>query len=84
MKVATFSLKGQKVMCSDSPIEHDFTFTPSISLYVSCATEEKSDRYAEPLSKAGKVIIPPDNYGFSARFAWLEERFGVSWRLNLP
>ena len=71
-------------MCSDSPIEHDFTFTPSISLYLSCAAEEELDRYAEPLSIDGKVIIPPDNYGFSARFAWLEDRCGASWQLNLP
>ena len=84
VKVATFSLNGQKVMCSDSPVEHDFTFTPSISLFVSCTTDEELDRYVEPLSKDGKVLMPPDNYGFSTKFAWLEDRFGVSWQLNLP
>jgi predicted 3-demethylubiquinone-9 3-methyltransferase (glyoxalase superfamily) len=24
-----------------------------------------------------------NNYGFSQRFGWLADRFGVSWQLNL-
>ena len=83
VKVATFSLNGQKVMCTDSPPVHDFTFTPAISLYVSCTTEQEFDRYVETLSKDGKTLMPPDNYGFSTRFSWLEDRFGVSWQINL-
>jgi predicted 3-demethylubiquinone-9 3-methyltransferase (glyoxalase superfamily) len=29
-------------------------------------------------------MMPLDNYGFSRRFGWLGDRFGVSWQLNLP
>jgi len=29
------------------------------------------------------VLVPPDDYGFSERFAWVNERFGVSWQFNL-
>ncbi|MBX9329670.1 VOC family protein, partial [Serratia marcescens] len=25
-----------------------------------------------------------DDYGFSARFGWLNDRFGLSWQLNVP
>ena len=28
--------------------------------------------------------MPPDDYGFSTRFAWLNDPHGVSWQVNLP
>lgn len=83
VKVATFSLNGQSVMCTDSPPVHDFTFTPSFSFYVSCADGDEFGKYCAALSAEGKVLMPPDNYGFSTKFAWVEDRFGVSWQLNL-
>ena len=34
------------------------------------------------LSDEGAVLMPPGDYGFSRRFAWVNDRFGVSWQLN--
>lgn len=34
IKVAVFTLGGSEFMCSDSPIKHHFTFTPSSSTFV--------------------------------------------------
>lgn len=79
---ALFTLKGQKYMAYDSYIEHDFTFTPSISLFVECDSEEELETLFEELSDGGEVAMPLDNYGFSTRFGWVNDRFGVSWQLN--
>jgi predicted 3-demethylubiquinone-9 3-methyltransferase (glyoxalase superfamily) len=80
---ATFLINGQEFMCIDSSIEHDFTFTPAISLYVNCETETEIDRLFKKLSQAGQVLMPLDHYPFSVKFAWVADRFGVSWQLNL-
>jgi len=29
------------------------------------------------------VPMPPNNYGFSRKFSWVNDRYGVSWQLNL-
>ena len=81
---ASMSLRGQTVLVSDSYISHDFTFTPSVSLFVTCEDEVELERLVADLGEDGKTLMPLDNYGFSQRFAWVVDRFGVSWQLNLP
>lgn len=81
---ATFSLHGQEFMCIDSNIQHDFSFTPAVSLYVNCATEAEIDTLFARLSQGGEVLMPLDHYPFSEKFAWVADRFGVSWQLSLP
>lgn len=80
---ATFTLNGQEFMCIDSNIQHGFTFTPSMSLYVRCETEVEIDRVFATLSQDGQVLMPLDRYPFSPKFGWLSDRFGVSWQLSL-
>ncbi|WHX42407.1 VOC family protein [Mesobacillus sp. AQ2] len=82
--LATFTLKGQEFMCIDSNIHHEFTFTPSFSIYLTCSSEDEIDHLYEKLSKAGSVLMPLGDYSFSKKFAWTVDRFGVSWQLNLP
>jgi len=80
---ATFALCGQMFMCIDSNVKHDFTFTPSISLYVACATEEEIDRLFEKVSQGGTVALPLAAYPFSEKFDWVADKHGASWQLNL-
>jgi len=80
---ATFTLNGQEFMCIDSNPVHAFTFTPSMSLYVRCATEEEIDSVFATLSQDGQILMPLDRYPFSQKFGWLTDRFGVSWQLSL-
>ncbi|MBD3897248.1 VOC family protein [Halomonas sp. ML-15] len=83
VKQAEFTLAGRRYLCIDSPVTHDFTFTPSMSLFVECESLGEFERLLEQLAEQGETLMPPDDYGFSTRFAWLNDRFGVSWQLNL-
>ena len=81
--VATFSVEGQEVMISDSPISHEWEITPGISFFVELSSEKDLENYANSLSKNGKVMMPAGNYGFSKMFTWVEDEFGVNWQFNV-
>jgi predicted 3-demethylubiquinone-9 3-methyltransferase (glyoxalase superfamily) len=81
---ATFSLAGQPFMCIDSSMEHEFGFTPAMSFFVQCDNEDELDRLYRGLAERGQELMPLGSYGFSAKFGWVNDRFGVSWQLNLP
>lgn len=83
VKLAKFEVAGQRVMCIDSPDVHKFTFTPSFSFFVECDSRKQIDDLFSKLSADGKIMMPLNNYGFSERFGWTSDRFGVSWQLNL-
>lgn len=80
---ATFTLAGQTFAAIDSPIKHEFGFTPAISLYVACKDEAEIDRLFAAFSEGGAVMMPLAVYPFSPKFAWVSDRFGVSWQLSL-
>jgi predicted 3-demethylubiquinone-9 3-methyltransferase (glyoxalase superfamily) len=84
-QVATgrFRLGGSEWRLFDSPPVHDFTFTPSTSIFVDCDDEAQLRRLAGLLGEDGQTMMPVDNYGFSRLFTWIADRFGVSWQLTL-
>ena len=63
---------------------HDFTFTPAVSIWLDLETEAELGALVDVLADGGKVLMPLGDYGFSRAFAWVDDRFGVSWQLNLP
>jgi predicted 3-demethylubiquinone-9 3-methyltransferase (glyoxalase superfamily) len=81
---ASFSIGEQTILCTDSVVQHAFTFTPSTSLFVSFESEDELVRVFGVLSEGGSLLMALDDYGFSRKFAWLTDRFGVSWQFNLP
>lgn len=80
--MARLSLAGLEIMANDSPPVHDFGFTPSTSIFLSVDEREDVDALASALGEGGKALMPPDDYGFSRRFGWTQDRFGVSWQIN--
>ena len=84
VKIGCFSLAGREFICIDTPVKHEFSFTPSMSIFVDFDNSSDLQGAFAALSNGGEVFMPPDDYGFSAKFAWVQDRFGVSWQLNLP
>ena len=83
IKRAQFTLAGREFIAMDSGAEHAFTFTPAISIFADFDREEQLDGAYAKLSEEGTVLMPLQEYPFSSRFAWLNDRYGVSWQLNL-
>lgn len=75
IKVATFSLCDREFMCSDSPVQHNFAFTPSSSTFLECHAVEELERVFGVFTDGRKILMPLDNYGFSRRFGWVDDRF---------
>lgn len=77
--VVSFELAGQPFTAiSAGPF---FKFNPSVSFHIKCSTKEEVDAIWEQLSPGGKVLMPLDKYPFSARYGWLEDRYGLSWQV---
>ncbi|WP_263315909.1 VOC family protein [Bacillus swezeyi] len=83
VKHGVFSLNRQEFMCIDSPVEHDFTFTPSFSMFLTCDTEAEINRFYQELARGREVLMPLGDYGFSQKFGWIVDQFGVSWQIDL-
>jgi predicted 3-demethylubiquinone-9 3-methyltransferase (glyoxalase superfamily) len=84
VKGARLRIGESPYMVFDSPIKHGFAFTPSISIWVETDGVEQLDSLAARLLEGGDALMPANSYGFSTRFAWVQDRFGVSWQLNAP
>ncbi len=60
-----------------------FKFSPAVSMTVFCENENQIDGLWEKLSQGGTVMMPLQEYPFSKRYGWIQDRFGVSWQLNM-
>jgi len=75
------TIDGQELMgLNGGPV---FTINPAISFYVSCEAEQEIDNLYKTLSDGGSVLMELNKYPFSEKYAWVNDRFGVSWQLNL-
>ena len=78
-----FSIKGQEIMISDSFVSHEWDISPGISFFIDLDDEDDLDTLSKSLEEQGKIHMPANDYGFSKRFAWVEDKFGVNWQLNV-
>jgi predicted 3-demethylubiquinone-9 3-methyltransferase (glyoxalase superfamily) len=66
---ATFQLGGQEFMALNGGPE--YTFSPAISFFVNCETQEEVDYFWEKLSEGGEI----------QKCGWLKDKFGLSWQI---
>jgi len=65
----TFELEGQKFYALNGGPQ--YTFTPAISLFVSCETQQEVDELWQKLTAGGS----------EEPCGWLKDKFGLSWQI---
>lgn len=79
--IVSFSLWGSDIMAiSAGPI---FKFNPSVSLFVYCGSENEIDRIYKALMDGGQAMMPLDKYPWSPKYAWVQDRYGLTWQLDM-
>ncbi len=77
----SFRLAGQEFTAlNGGPL---YKFTPAVSFFVGCETEDEVDAVWSALVEGGSVLMPFDKYSFSEKYGWLNDRFGLSWQVML-
>ena len=66
---AIFQLEGQQFYALNGGPQ--FKFSPAISLFVNCETQQEVDDLWEKLSAGGKTN----------RCGWLDDKFGLTWQI---
>jgi predicted 3-demethylubiquinone-9 3-methyltransferase (glyoxalase superfamily) len=79
-----FTIGTTPFIAFDSAGPHQFTFTPAVSVWLNLDNEETFTTVFTALAEGGTIHMPIGDYGFGRRFAWVDDRFGVSWQLNEP
>jgi predicted 3-demethylubiquinone-9 3-methyltransferase (glyoxalase superfamily) len=67
--MVNFELEGQQFMALNGGPH--FKFTPAISLFVNCETQEEVDALWDKLSVGGR----------KDRCGWVQDRYGLSWQI---
>lgn len=75
-----FEIQGQEFLALNGGPH--FKFTPAVSLFVNCGSEAEVDHLHELLSAGGQDMMPLDKYPWSDRYAWIVDKFGLSWQIN--
>jgi len=60
-----------------------FKINPSISFFIYCGSDAEIERLYKSLSEGGTVMMPLDKYPWSNKYAWVQDKYGVSWQLDI-
>jgi predicted 3-demethylubiquinone-9 3-methyltransferase (glyoxalase superfamily) len=77
--VVIMEISGQKLMLLNGG--DMYRPNPSISLMYLTSSQSEVEEIYSRLIEDGKALMPLDEYPFSPKYGWVEDRYGVSWQL---
>ena len=79
--VVRFEIEGKLIMAlNGGPM---FKINPSISLFITCETNEEIETIWNKLIDGGIAMMPLDEYPWSKKYGWVIDKFGMTWQLML-
>jgi predicted 3-demethylubiquinone-9 3-methyltransferase (glyoxalase superfamily) len=79
--VSTFEIKGSKMMAINGGPH--YKKTPAVSYFVYCGGDTEIERIYKLLIDGGKILMPLGNYAWSGKYAFVEDKFGTAWQLDI-
>ncbi|MCU0372526.1 MAG: VOC family protein [Ignavibacteria bacterium] len=79
--IVNFSLSGAEFMAINAgPM---FKINKAISFFVYCGSDSLIEILYTKLTEGGSVLMPLGKYDWSSKYAWVEDKYGVSWQLDV-
>lgn len=79
--VTKFEIEGKAMIAiNGGPM---FKINPSISLFVACSSIEEIENVYNKLVDGGNIMMPLNTYPWSEKYAWIVDKFGMTWQLML-
>ncbi|HET9057804.1 MAG TPA: VOC family protein [Chitinophagaceae bacterium] len=79
--VVIFEINGKKIMALNGGAK--YKINPSISFFINCQTQQETDHLWSNLIDGGKILMPLDEYAWSKRYGWVQDKFGMTWQIML-
>lgn len=76
-----FSLMGTPFLALNGGPK--YKVNAAISYYVYCGDEPEIERLYAELLLEGKILMPLNKYPWSEKYAWIEDKYGVNWQLDV-
>lgn len=79
--VTRLNLRGSPLdLIEGGPV---YSPTPALSLFVQCESEGEMRTLWAGLADGGAELMPLDAWPWATLFGWLQDRWGMTWQLNL-
>ncbi len=79
--IVSFKLWGVEFAAISA--EPYFKINPSITFFVYCGSDNEIERLYNKLIEHGFALMPLDKYPWSEKYAWVQDKYGVSWQLDV-